>query len=852
MRTHDSSMCSSAFWPFSESSDAVEDCLDTYSCEKCFKIKSDGKCYHHMKDCRKTCSGCKGLDSDRFGTKECEQYKKKGYCNFPSFKYFKCQRTCSICEVDGNWGNWGSWSECSKSCGGGRQGRKRECNNPKPAYGGKACPGTSASSRDCNTNECPVDGNWGEWSQWSTCSKSCKQGKQSRTRKCNSPAAQYGGKACKGDGEETRVCNNDVPCPVNGNWGQWGQWSACTKTCKEGKQSRKRECNSPTPQYGGKACEGKAVGIRICNANVPCPVDGNWGGWSEWSTCTKTCKQGKQSRTRKCNSPIPQYGGRKCDGQSSQTQICNQKVPCPVDGNWGEWSEWSSCTKTCKQGKQSRTRVCNAPAPQYGGKKCDGEGKETQVCNDKVPCPVDGNWGEWGEWSTCTKTCRQGKQSRSRECNSPAPKYGGKKCAGEGMETQVCNDKVPCPVDGNWGKWSEWSTCTKTCKQGKQSRTRECNSPSPQYGGKKCDGDGKETQVCNDKVPCPVDGNWGGWSEWSTCTKTCKQGKQSRTRKCDSPAPKYGGRECEGEADENQICNDKVPCPVDGNWGQWGAWNTCSKTCKEGKQSRTRACDSPKPQYGGKKCDGESGQTQWMETGASGEPGLHVASRVEEENIRGSVFATVLQLRTVARNVKGHFDKYGLAIRTTVQWMEIGVRGVPGARVVRVANKGSNRELVNAVHPNLSMVVKNAKAALGRKLFVTRTSLVQSMEAGARGLLGVPAVPRVGMEVERENSMVIGQVGEPGRHAPRLVVWVTERDHVHVQILLHSMEALVVLGLTTRPRLLIPSKGQHLNEGFKNSVLLKKSWKSSAYDEIEIKTVHSLMTEQTNDHVTVK
>ena len=58
---------------------------------------------------------------------------------------------------------------------------------------------------------------------------------------------------------------------------------------------------------------------------------------------------------------------------------------------------------------------------------------------------VDGNWGEWGEWSTCTKTCRQGKQSRSRECNSPAPKYGGKKCAGEGMETQVCNDKVPCP-----------------------------------------------------------------------------------------------------------------------------------------------------------------------------------------------------------------------------------------------------------------------------------------------------------------------------------------------------------------------------------------------------------------------
>ena len=58
-----------------------------------------------------------------------------------------------------------------------------------------------------------------------------------------------------------------------------------------------------------------------------------------------------------------------------------------VDGNWGEWSEWSTCTKTCKQGKQSRTRECNSPAPQYGGKECDGEAKESQVCNDKIPCP---------------------------------------------------------------------------------------------------------------------------------------------------------------------------------------------------------------------------------------------------------------------------------------------------------------------------------------------------------------------------------------------------------------------------------------------------------------------------------
>ena len=60
-----------------------------------------------------------------------------------------------------------------------------------------------------------------------------------------------------------------------------------------------------------------------------------------------------------------------------------------VDGNWGEWGEWSTCTKTCKGGKQSRTRECNSPAPQHGGKKCDGEAQESQVCNQNVPCPSE-------------------------------------------------------------------------------------------------------------------------------------------------------------------------------------------------------------------------------------------------------------------------------------------------------------------------------------------------------------------------------------------------------------------------------------------------------------------------------
>ena len=58
-----------------------------------------------------------------------------------------------------------------------------------------------------------VDGRWGEWSEWSKCTKSCKFGTQSRSRKCNNPAQAHGGKDCEGPAEQSRKCNENVPCP---------------------------------------------------------------------------------------------------------------------------------------------------------------------------------------------------------------------------------------------------------------------------------------------------------------------------------------------------------------------------------------------------------------------------------------------------------------------------------------------------------------------------------------------------------------------------------------------------------------------------------------------------------------
>lgn len=68
-------------------------------------------------------------------------------------------------------------------------------------------------------------------------------------------------------------------------------------------------------------------------------------------------------------------------------------------------------------------------------------------------------------------------------------------CGTLGVHTGSC----PLPplgraVDGNWNEWSSWSTCSASCSQGRQQRTRECNGPS--YGGAECQGHWVESRDC--------------------------------------------------------------------------------------------------------------------------------------------------------------------------------------------------------------------------------------------------------------------------------------------------------------------------------------------------------------------
>ncbi|KDR15277.1 A disintegrin and metalloproteinase with thrombospondin motifs 3 [Zootermopsis nevadensis] len=58
----------------------------------------------------------------------------------------------------------------------------------------------------------------------------------------------------------------------------------------------------------------------------------------------------------------------------------------------------------------------------------------------------------------------------------------------------------------------------------------------------------------------PRDGGWSEWSGWTSCSRTCGFGVTFRSRACDNPRPAYGGEDCTGKSEEFRVCGQS-PCP---------------------------------------------------------------------------------------------------------------------------------------------------------------------------------------------------------------------------------------------------------------------------------------------------
>ncbi|MED6286602.1 hypothetical protein CHARACLAT_007748 [Characodon lateralis] len=94
-------------------------------------------------------SSCKRLLVPLLDGTECapNQWCLKGRCVFPDDFGFSVV-------VNGSWSTWSEFSSCSRTCGGGVVLRTRECNNPRPAFGGNDCEGPDIEAELCNQQPC--------------------------------------------------------------------------------------------------------------------------------------------------------------------------------------------------------------------------------------------------------------------------------------------------------------------------------------------------------------------------------------------------------------------------------------------------------------------------------------------------------------------------------------------------------------------------------------------------------------------------------------------------------------------------------------------------------------------------
>ena len=75
---------------------------------------------------------------------------------------------------------------------------------------------------------------------------------------------------------------------------------------------------------------------------------------------------------------------RKCAEMEKYLMKCGHT--CDADGGYGEFGEWSECNAECDGGIETRTRQCNNPAPVGNGADCEGDNSESRECNTN-PCP---------------------------------------------------------------------------------------------------------------------------------------------------------------------------------------------------------------------------------------------------------------------------------------------------------------------------------------------------------------------------------------------------------------------------------------------------------------------------------
>ncbi|XP_074709589.1 A disintegrin and metalloproteinase with thrombospondin motifs 4 [Strix uralensis] len=129
------------------------------------------------------------------------------------------------------------------------------------------------------------------------------------------------------------------------------------------------------------------------------------------------------------------------------------------------------------------------------------------------------------------RQCQLAFGPESRPCGDPQPPCAALWCTARAGGRAVCQSKrLP---------WADGTPCAGggACLDGL------------------CAGPGRLRELTT-----RTDGGWGPWGPWGGCSRTCGGGVRLSHRGCTAPAPRHGGRYCEGKRTRFQSCNVEE-CP---------------------------------------------------------------------------------------------------------------------------------------------------------------------------------------------------------------------------------------------------------------------------------------------------
>uniref|UniRef100_A0A4W5MPP0 ADAM metallopeptidase with thrombospondin type 1 motif 2 n=1 Tax=Hucho hucho TaxID=62062 RepID=A0A4W5MPP0_9TELE len=476
--------------------------------------------------------------------------------------------TNDMIKQDGGWGMWSQFGSCTRTCGGGVQFRTRECDNPRPANGGRTCLGANYQFQLCNSQECEelysdfreeqcrrldteyeFHNNKHHWLPYEhtepkqRCHLHC-QSKETRD-KINMQRLVQDGTLCsyrdpysvcvRGDCEKVGcdgvvgssqqedkcgVCGGDnSSCKIiNGNFTRSAKKQGFLKVLEIPRGARHLLIQEIKPTAHILAVKNQASGQFFLNAEGDLPES---RAVIEKGVEWEYVNNDHDKETLQTNGPlrhgvlimVQSHGDAKVT--LSYKYIIHMDLLSAIENNmllddtsFYEWAlkKWSYCSKPCGGGKQYTRYGCR--------RRADSKMVHRRYCeNIKKPRAI------------------------SRDCNQ-------KECS------------QPIWEDG------PWEPCSKSCgKTGYQMRSVHCVQPldngnKRSIHSKYCNDDRPEARrPCNREL-CPAQWRVGSWTQ---CSVTCANGTQQRQALCHTRDNTIGL--ClDSKPDTIRICR-LAPCP---------------------------------------------------------------------------------------------------------------------------------------------------------------------------------------------------------------------------------------------------------------------------------------------------